>query len=183
MIARRRWGFSLTELLVVLSIAAIIATLALPEFASLIRRRQLEAAVSDLFNAVQLTRSEAIARGGRVQLAPASADGTTWSDGWVVFDDRDGDRRPGPNDEIIAVHGAVPKGIVITSTFTSQKAPFYVAYNGAGRSCSATSALAARWGTLSLTQASHVRRIRINMLGRARICDPARDGASCGEAD
>lgn len=181
--ARRRSGFSLTELLVVLGVAAIIVALALPDFVSLIRRHQLEAAVSDLFNAVQLTRAEAIARGGRVQLVPAGADGANWSDGWVVFADRDGDRRPGPDDDIIAMHGAVPKGIVITSTFTSQKAPYYVAYNGAGRSCSATSALAARWGTLSLTQASNVRRIRINMLGRARICDPARDGASCGESD
>ena len=52
-----------------------------------------------------------------------------------------------------------------------------------GRSCSDTSSLAARWGTLSITSGQQARRIKINMLGRARICDPARDGASCGGAD
>jgi type IV fimbrial biogenesis protein FimT len=51
-----------------------------------------------------------------------------------------------------------------------------------GRSCSDTSSMAARFGTLSLFQGRHTRRIKINMLGRARICDPARDGASCDGA-
>ena len=176
-------GFSLAELMVVLAIAAILIAVALPDLRGLFSRHQLDAAVSDLFNAVDLARSEALARGARVQLAPAGADGADWSSGWIVFVDSDGDRRPGPADEIITMHGAVPAGIIITSVFTSQKVPYYIAYNGAGRSCSNTSSLAARWGTLSLTQATEIRRIRINMLGRARICDPAREGATCGASD
>ena len=40
----------------------------------MIRQHQLNAAVNDLHSAVELTRSQAMARGGRVIMAPAGAD-------------------------------------------------------------------------------------------------------------
>ena len=173
---RRKGGFSLVELLVVIAVAAILLGIAAADLRSLIRHQQLKAALSDLFGAIDLTRSQAITRGMRVYLAPL---GDGWSGGWSVFVDKDGDGMPGEPDELIAVHGPVAKGIVIVSGFTSPRTPDYIAYNGGGRSCSHASSMAARWGTLSLTLDGQTRRIKINMLGRARACDPARDGASC----
>lgn len=173
---RREGGFSLVELLVVIAVAAILLGIAAGDLRSLIRHQQLKAALSDLFGAIDLTRSQAITRGMRVYLAP-SAEG--WSGGWTVFVDKDGDGMPGEADELISVHGPVAKGIVIASGFTSPRTPDYIAYNGGGRSCSHASSMAARWGTLSLALDGQTRRIKINMLGRARACDPARDGASC----
>jgi type IV fimbrial biogenesis protein FimT len=172
-------GFSLAELLVVLAIAAVMAAVALPDFRQMIRAQQLKAATYDLFGAVDLARTEAIARGRRVQLVPFDAAGRDWSGGWVVFIDKDGDRRPGFGEEVIQRYGAPAKGIVIDVAFSSQQGASYLAYNSMGRSCSDTSSLAARFGTLSLVQGQQIRRIKINMLGRARLCDPARDGASC----
>jgi type IV fimbrial biogenesis protein FimT len=172
-------GFSLAELLVVLAIAAVMAAVALPDFRQMIRAQQLKAATYDLFGAVDLARTEAIARGRRVQLVPFDAAGRDWSGGWVVFVDKDGDRRPGFGEEVIQRYGAPAKGIVIDVAFSSQQGASYLAYNSMGRSCSDTSSLAARFGTLSLVQGEQIRRIKINMLGRARLCDPARDGASC----
>jgi type IV fimbrial biogenesis protein FimT len=180
--ARAR-GFSLAELLTAIAIGAVMLAIAVPDMRQLIRRQQLNAAVNDLFGAVHLTRSQAIARGARVELVPADAAGDDWSRGWVVFVDLDGDRRPGGGDEVIMKHGALPDGIAIDAAFSSHNGPQYFAYNGAGRGCTDTSSLAARWGTLSLFQGQQIRRIKINMLGRARVCDPARDGASCSGAD
>jgi type IV fimbrial biogenesis protein FimT len=179
---KRERGVTLTETLTVITIAGVMLALAMPDMSVLIRRQQLKAISSDLMGALRLTRSEAIARGERVVMAPVDPDGVDWSGGWIVFVDRDGDRRPGGADEIIAVHAQVPAGIVIQGRFSSAQKPDYIAYNSAGRSCSHTSSQAARWGTLSLFQGDHTRRIKINMLGRARLCDPERAGTSCSGA-
>ncbi|HEX8614516.1 MAG TPA: GspH/FimT family pseudopilin [Telluria sp.] len=172
-------AFSLVELMAVVCIAAIALAVAMPDMRAMIRLYQLNAAVNDLSGAIGMVRAQAMARGQRVVLAPLEPAGADWSLGWVAFVDRDGDRRPGASDELIATHGPVGKGIVVSAVFSSQKLPDYLAYNSAGRSCSATSSAAARWGTLSLFQGEQTRRIKINMLGRARVCNPARDGAAC----
>lgn len=171
----RAQGFSLSELAVVLGIAAIAAGMAAPNLHSLLRAQQLRSAAGDLFGAVALARAQAIARNETVKLAPNDAAGADWTRGWTVFVDRDGDRRPGPDDEVLAVHPALPQGMQADFSFTSQAAPHYIAYNGAGRSCSDTNSAAARLGTMSLFHGDHIRRIKINMLGRARICNPARE--------
>lgn len=176
-------GFSLVELVTVLAVMAVLLSIALPDLSQLVRSQQLKVAASDLFSAINLARAQAIARGARVELAPAGPDGADWRRGWVVFVDNDGDRRPGSGDEVIAAYGPVAAGIAITSVFSSQQGAPYIAYNGAGRGCTDTSSVAARWGTISLFREGQTRRIKINMLGRARICDPARDGAACSGAD
>nr|WP_229422160.1 GspH/FimT family protein [Massilia aquatica] len=163
----------------VLLIAAIALAVAVPDMRAMIRLYQLNAAVNDLSGAIGMTRAQAMARGQRVVLAPLEPGGADWSLGWVAFVDHDGDRRPGASDELISTHGPVGKGIVVSAVFSSQKLPDYLAYNSAGRSCTSTSSAAARWGTLSLFQGEQTRRIIINMLGRARVCNPARDGATC----
>jgi type IV fimbrial biogenesis protein FimT len=176
-------GVALVELLIVLAVAAVLMALAGPDMRGLILRHRLDAAVSDLFGAIDLTRSQAIARGSRVQLVPLDADGNNWSSGWIVFVDTDGDRRPGPREEVIASHGPLADGIVTTFNFTSNRLPYYIAYNGAGRSCSHTSSTTARWGTLSLHQDGQIRRIRINMLGRVRVCNPELEPDTCSGPD
>lgn len=177
---RGRRGFSLVELLAVLAVATVALAVAAPDLGQLVRRQQLKVAANDLFDAIGLARAQAMARNERVKLAPLDPLGVDWTRGWSVFVDRDGDRKSGPGDEIIAVHGALADRIAMHFAFTSPAPPYYIAYNGAGRSCSDTSSAQARWGTLSLFHGDHTRRIKINMLGRARVCDPARDSACDG---
>jgi type IV fimbrial biogenesis protein FimT len=178
--AARSAGFSLPELMVVVAIAAVAIGVAAPGFGELARAQRLRSAATDLFAAIGLARAQAIARNERVKLMPADPAGQDWSRGWTVFVDRDGDRQPGDGDEIIAVHGPLAEGVATAFAFTSPAPPYYIAYNGAGRSCSDTSSAAARWGTLSLFYGEHTRRIKINMLGRARLCNPARESGCDG---
>ena len=172
---RRQRGVTLAELVVVTAIAAVLLAIGIPNLQAMVHAQQLRAATGDLFGAINLARAQAIARNERVKLAPRDPEGLRWNQGWTVFFDRDGDGEPGPGDDIVAVHGPLPDGVASTFAFTSPAPPYYIAYNGAGRSCSDTSSGAARWGTLSLFHGGAIRRIKINMLGRARVCDPARD--------
>lgn len=174
-----RRGFTALELLLVVAIGAILVALAMPPLGDMLRRQQLNAATSDFVSAIDLTRSQAIARASRVLLVPLDAGGIDWREGWVVFVDANADRRPGPGEEVIASHGPLAPELLVSTNFSTNKAPYYIAFNGAGRGCSDTSSQAARWGTLSLYSGPSIRRIRINMLGRVRVCDPERDRLDC----
>lgn len=180
---RRSAGVSMAELLVVLALAGILAGAAMPSFHETLRRQRLRTATNDLLAAIDLTRSQAIARGGKVLMAPLEPAATDWRHGWVVFVDQNGNRRPDAGELLIYRHGPIAEGITVSSRFSSGAAQSYLAYNGAGRACSAGNSLAARWGTLSLAQDKEMRNIKINMLGRVRVCDPAQDRANCDGVD
>lgn len=62
-------GFTLTEMLIVVAVAGILATLALPNFRSLSQSQQVKNASYELYSALSLTRNEAIKRNADVTLA------------------------------------------------------------------------------------------------------------------
>ncbi len=159
--------------MVTLAIAAILLGAAAPGFQAMLERHAVRAAAADLLGALHLARSQAIGRGETVVVAPADAAGAAWRGGWAVFADPDGDARPGPGETVLFRHGPARDGLRIWSRLTHAAPPFHVAYNSAGRSCRAGNSRAPNWGTLSLQLGSTRRNIKINMLGRARLCDPA----------
>ena len=84
---KRFHGFTAVELMVVIAIVAILATLAMPSFASLFKRYQLDQDVRALESAIYLARSEAMKRGGGVTLTKLACPSTTnieWDCGWTV---------------------------------------------------------------------------------------------------
>ncbi|WP_169717478.1 GspH/FimT family pseudopilin [Comamonas serinivorans] len=86
----RNRGFTAIELMVVIAIVAILAALALPSFAQLIRKWQMTQVENGLIDAIYLARSEAVKWGGSVRLAKIPNTGTCsgtaqdWSCGWQV---------------------------------------------------------------------------------------------------
>ena len=154
------------------AVAAILMSAAVPGFQAMLERHAVRAAAADLLAALHLARSQAIGRGETVVVAPVDPAGTAWRDGWAVFADTDGDARPGPGETVLFRHGPAADRLRIWSRLTHTAPPFYVAYNSAGRTCRAGNSLAANWGTLSLQLGRTQRNIKINMLGRARLCDP-----------
>ena len=75
-------GFPLTELMVVVSIAGILAAIALPGFQSLTQSQQVKNASFELFASLSLARSEAIKRNSNVTLTPTDED--DWGKGWTI---------------------------------------------------------------------------------------------------
>jgi type IV fimbrial biogenesis protein FimT len=171
-------GFTLVEILVVLGIASILLTMAVPSFRSLMQNLQLTTAVNDLFGAINLTRSEAIKRGARVNLTTVNPD-SNWENGWVVFVDNNENLTPDAGDDIILEHGPLQGGITVIPDF-NDSALNYVAYTGSGRTRTDASSQAVRAGNFSfVVGGDSKRKININFLGRPRVCNPAIKAESC----
>jgi type IV fimbrial biogenesis protein FimT len=173
---KRSPGFSMVELMVVLSIAAILLTVSVPSFRHLIQQQKITTTVNDFFAAINLARSEAIQRGSRVDLVPADA--ADWAKGWIVFIDRNNNQKADTDEKIIFAHGPAPSGISIQSALTDSQVK-YIAYHGSGRTRTNASSQSPQIGTISFTIGEQVRRIKINFLGRPRVCNPVVESATC----
>lgn len=89
-------GFTAIELLVVVSIVAILAALAAPSFTPLIESWRVRQATEQLQSSLYYARSEAIKRGGQIaiQKIPNNTNGCTtakynqdWDCGWFICHD------------------------------------------------------------------------------------------------
>ncbi len=80
-------GFTLIELMVVISILAILLGIGVPSFRATIEGNRITTVANDLVGALQFARSEAVKRGTNVTLCSSSDQATcsgAWADGWVV---------------------------------------------------------------------------------------------------
>ncbi len=104
----RQSGLTLIELMVTISIAAIVLTLSVPGFQSVSAKMQRSAAVTSVTGSIYYARSEAMKRG--VVLTLCASDGGTdcrsgsppdWNAGWILFEDADQDRQVDSGEEIL----------------------------------------------------------------------------------
>jgi type IV fimbrial biogenesis protein FimT len=171
--AMKQTGVTLTELIVVLAISAILLGLAIPGFTSLIHSSRLSAATSDLLVSLHLARSEAIKRNART-VACISADGSTcaagggWHQGWLIFHDLNNNAALDPGEAVIHARQALPDSIRLTGNSTVSK---YISYAPSGGTKSVTGAFQA--GTLTVCNVADAsgaaRRVVISSTGRPRV--------------
>lgn len=107
-------GVTLIEMMVTIAIAAILAAVAVPGFVDFMRRNNLTSMTNDLMSTINHARGEAIKRGAIVSMCSSSnggACGGTWSDGWIVFVDADGDGTVDAGDNVLRSHAGLPGGL------------------------------------------------------------------------
>lgn len=101
-------GYTLTELLAVISIVALLMAIGAPSYRSVTTSSRVSTEINALFVDLQYARSEALKEGLPVT-ACISTDGATctagshWQDGWIVFSDANGDATVNGNDVVLRV--------------------------------------------------------------------------------
>lgn len=159
----RSGGVSLVEVMVAVAILAIIAAVGIPAFNNVMLTNRLAAASNELVGSLQLARSEAVRRGARVAVCASSTGNSCsggWTDGWVVFEDRNRDGAVSPGETILRSH-AGPAGLQVLASGNIGSA---VVFRSDGRARQSTGALLA--GRLNVCKAAtsvpmNVRQIEI----------------------
>ena len=113
-------GFTMIELLVVISILAIMASIAAPYMSDFINKNRSRAIASTLMNDMRLAQSEAIKMNRRVNVCAANAahtdcvNTTDWGvNGWLVCADLAGVCDPALN--AIAIRSPVQNNFTVTA--------------------------------------------------------------------
>lgn len=99
-------GFSLMEALAVMAITAITLTLGVPSFQGLAERNRVDSAMHLLTAYVATARSTAVSYRTPTVVCPSNGHGGCrtdgdWSQGWLMFFDKDGNRRPDSPSDIL----------------------------------------------------------------------------------
>jgi type IV fimbrial biogenesis protein FimT len=175
-----RAGFSLLEMLIALSVSAILIVLGAPSFRDWINNNQIRSAATALNASVQLARAEAVRRNATVffTLTDSATNSCTQSlsgGNFVVSlanpDNRCGDAIGAAPAQLIQVRPASETSkAVITSNQTQ------ISFNGFGRANVAANicvGIAADSGACIGTANEHRLQVTINAGGQIRMCNPA----------
>jgi type IV fimbrial biogenesis protein FimT len=191
-------GFTLVELLVTISMAAMVLTFGVSGFQGIIRDNRVATQSARLMAALNLARGEAIKRGIQVTVCKANLSAnppqcdagkcdsgtgnSCWEKGWIVFVDANGNGTLNDakdtdfcsgGDCTIRVFEALPKGLTLRSGDHVER---WIAYQspGTGLGSGAGSTVNDTFRLCSGKETTYARSIKINSIGRAQ----AQKGAS-----
>jgi len=127
-------GFTMLELVVVMSIVAILMAIAIPSYRYVTNGNRIAAEINGLLGDLQYARGEAIKEGQTVTVCVSSngsacTGGTNWQNGWIVFSDVNSDQTYNVNaDTLLRVQATFTS----TDTFAANNNLTAVTFNREG---------------------------------------------------
>lgn len=115
-------GFSLIELMIAISILAIVVAVGVPSFTTTIQNNRLASQTNGFIGAINYARSEAIKLGQNSVTVCESTTGTScssgnnWETGYVIFRDTDSDGSLDTGEQVLRVGEPLSGGNTLTTS-------------------------------------------------------------------
>jgi type IV fimbrial biogenesis protein FimT len=172
-------GFGLIEQIMALVVLAVLVSIAVPSFAHILDRQELNIAQEDYITALLHARYLAVNDQVRVVFCPSS-DGRTcnnnsdWTDGWLIG--RDPNNKGQPDGAPLFVGGRYSKRLNIVGSDSKRSVRFKP--DGSVGNSNQTLTICLR------NDASRAMSVKVALRGRVRgLVAEAADAARCAEAD
>lgn len=174
-------GFTLIELMVTLSIAAVLMMVAIPSFQAYARNAAVARASGSFVNSAQLARANAM-RLSRHTLMQVVDEDLGWTGGWRVYADMDRDLEyTAATDTLIFEQGPIPDGVMNNGAADDglddrgTVANGYLMFNPAGFPRTITDGISAGSVVFYIPDGRATTVVYSNA-GRIRRCDPTKTG-------
>jgi type IV fimbrial biogenesis protein FimT len=179
-------GFSTIEIIIAMSVVAILLSISSPQFATLNMNKRISTQTNEFIASLALARSQALARISRVTVC-SSANGTScatsgnWDQGWLVFVDTNNnaqvDSGQNPPEDILQAHRELEGGNTLNGTSNVDQ---YISFSATGTARLTSGAF--QTGMLVLCDdrgpGSYARAINISVTGRSRVETTSPDSCS-----
>lgn len=170
-------GFTLIELMVTVSLAAVLMVLAVPSMQEMLATQRVRGAASELLITAQETRSAALKFNRRAVARPVDAS-AGWKGGWNIYIDNNANATfESGTDTLVISHDALTGDAVVAKLSGGNSNDFF-AYQGTGFLDPSISGSANATWEISSPGTSRRRCLVIERSGRARIHEPP-SGSTC----
>ena len=181
---QRITGFTLLELLIAMTIGAIIVAVGIPSFRGTLDNQRMTSATNELVMSLNLAKSEAIKRVAYVTVCKTSDfkscgnGSTSWDDGWIVFANSTVANLGSieADDDVIRVYPALREELTITPTGTIAG---FVSFRPSGSIGTSAANMTGTLTTCDERGAANARGILLESSGQWHVShDVAHDGAA-----
>jgi len=182
---KRQKGFTLTEMLTVTAIVAILLGIGVPSYKYITNSYRMSGEVNSLLGDMQFARAEALREGQFVTVCVSNngttcAGGVNWASGWIVFSDPNGNATVDAGETVLKVQQAFLGNT--PDTFNANNGLSAVTYNREGF---ATTQAGFPDATITLHDPSAnvvwTRCLWINPMGVPRVATPTTVADSAAE--
>jgi len=109
-------GMTILELMIGISLAAVLLGLAVPSMADFVANQRITAATNQMITDLQYARLQAVTRNQNVVACPSvdqqRCSGNRWDRGWMIFTDADDNRQPDVIEDVLRVVHADERAVI-----------------------------------------------------------------------